>query len=93
MGKLFLLLKWYFKELISFQSILILIVIFDKELNQLTQLFFLRTIINGNVNEMSHYSKDFVPPYLRYISQNYYNDFSTLRIPMKEHDNIMDENN
>ena len=30
---------------------------------------------------------------LRYISQNDYNNFSSLRIPMKEHDNTTDEKN
>ena len=30
---------------------------------------------------------------LRSISQNYYSNFSTLNIPMEEHDNIMDEKN
>ena len=40
MGKLFLLVKWYVKEIISFQSIWILVIVFYKELNTLTQFLF-----------------------------------------------------
>ena len=50
-------------------------------------------IINGNVNIIFYDSKDVLLLYLRYISQNYYNAFSLLHIPMKEHDNIMYKNN
>ena len=50
-------------------------------------------IINGNVNVIFYDSKDVLPLYLRSISQNYYNAFSPLHIPTKEHDNIMDEKN
>ena len=53
----------------------------------------LRTIINGNVNVICYNSKYVVPPCLRSISQNDYNTFSPLHIPMTEHDNIMYENN
>ena len=51
------------------------------------------TIINGNINVICYFSKDFIPLCLRHISHNYYNILSPLRISMKEHDNIMDENN
>ena len=50
----------------------------------------LRIIINGNVNVMCYDYKDVFPACLRSISQNGYNTFSPIHIPMKEHDNIMD---
>ena len=53
----------------------------------------LRTIINGSINVICYYLKVFLPPCLRFISHNYYNTLSHLNIPMKEHDNIMYENN
>ena len=52
-----------------------------------------RKIINDNVNVICYDSKDFLPPFLRSISQNADNTLSPVHIPMKEHDNIMDENN
>ena len=66
---------------------------FYKELNPLTQFFTLRTKINGNVNVICYDLKDFLTLCLGSISQNDYNNFSPLHIPMKEHDNITDENN
>ena len=54
---------------------------------------YISKIINGNVNVICYDSKYVLPPCLRYISQNNYNTLSPLQIPMKEHDNIMDENN
>ena len=49
--------------------------------------------MNGNVNVICYDYKDVIPPCLRSISQNDYNTLSPLHFPMKEHDNIMDENN
>ena len=37
--------------------------------------------------------KDVVTRCLRFTSQKYYNTFSPPQIPVKEYDNIMDENN
>ena len=56
-------------------------------------MFSLRKIINGNFNVRYYYLKDFLPPCLKYISNNFHNSLSPLHIPMKEHDNIMDEKN
>ena len=56
-------------------------------------IFSLRTIINGYVNVICYYLKDFLTPCLRSVSQNDYNTLSPIHIPMKEHDNIMDGNN
>ena len=53
----------------------------------------LRTVINVDVNVVCYDSNDFVPPYLISIPHNDYNYFSPLHIPVKEHDNITDENN
>ena len=53
----------------------------------------LRTIINVNAKVICHYLNYVVPPWLRSISHNYCNTLSPLHIPMKEHDNIIDENN
>ena len=53
----------------------------------------LRKITNGGVNTIGYGLKDIVPPFLRSISHNDYNTLSPLHIPMKEHDNIMGENN
>ena len=53
---------------------------------------YLSTIINDNVNVVCYDSKGVVPPCLRSIAHNYYNSLSPLHIPMKENDNIMDEN-
>ena len=53
----------------------------------------LRKIINDNTNVIYYDSKDVVPQCLRYISQNDYNMFSPLHIPMKEYNIIMDEKN
>ena len=47
----------------------------------------------GNANVIFYYLKDVVPPCLRSLSHNDYNNFSPLHIPMKEYDNIIDENN
>ena len=55
--------------------------------------FPLRKIINGSVSIIFYYFKDFIPPCLGSISQNDYNTLSQQHIPMKEHDNIMGENN
>ena len=54
---------------------------------------YLRTTINWNFNRIFYYSKDIVPTCLRSISHNDYNNFSTRNIPMKEHDNIINEYN
>ena len=51
-------------------------------------IFSLRKIINGNVNIICYDYKDVVTQCLRYISQNDYNNFSPLHIPVKEHYNI-----
>ena len=53
----------------------------------------LKTIINGNANIICYDSKDVVPPYLRSISQNDNSILSHLRVPMVEHDNLMDVSN
>ena len=53
----------------------------------------LRKITNGIVNVICYYLKDVLPPCLRSISQNCYNTLSPIFIPIKENDNIMDENN
>ena len=66
---------------------------FYKKTKSINKKDYLRKIINGNVNVICHDSKDVLPPCLRSISHNYYNKFSPLHIPMKEHDNIMYENN
>ena len=50
------------------------------------------TLINDNINVICYYSKDIVPPFSWYISQNYYNTMSPLHIPMKEYDNEINEN-
>ena len=51
------------------------------------------TIFNGIVNIIFYDAKDVLPLCLNSISQNDYNTFSSLHIPTKEHDNIVDENN
>ena len=53
----------------------------------------LMTIVNGNVNVICYYLKNFLPPCLWSISHNCYNTLSPLHTPTKKHDNIMDENN
>ena len=53
--------------------------------------FSLRKIINRNINIICYDFKDVVPVCLRSISQNGYNNFPPLHIPMKEHDNIIGE--
>ena len=53
----------------------------------------LRTIINGNVNVIFYNPKDVLPPFSWSVSHNDYNTLSPINIPMKEHDNIMDEKN
>ena len=58
-----------------------------------TRTFSLGKINNSNVNVIYYDLKDFVPPCLRSISQNYFNKPPFLHILMEEHDNIMDENN
>ena len=63
---------------------------YQKSVNTIVSL---RKIINGNANVICYDSKDVVPLCLRSISQNDYNSLSTLHIPMKEHDIIMDTNN
>ena len=55
--------------------------------------FSLRTTINGNVNIICYDSMDFLPPCLRSVSHNDCNRLPPLHIPMKEHDNVMDEKN
>ena len=51
----------------------------------------LKARINSSVNVICYDSKDVFTPCLSSISQNNYNNLSTLHIPMKEHDNIMDK--
>ena len=89
MDKLFHLEKFYVKEFIYFQAVLILIIMFYKKPNPLTQFFF-GIIINGNINVICYDSKNVVPICLRYISQNDYNNLSPLHIPMKWQDIITD---
>ena len=61
-----------------------------QKLNSLTNKFSKEKII-GNVKLIYHGLKDVLPQCLRCIPQNYYNSLSPIHIPMKEHDNIMDE--
>ena len=63
-----------------------------QKINQIT-FFFLKTIINGNINIIFYYLKDVLSPCSRSMSQNYYNTFSPLNISTKEHDIILDEKN
>ena len=56
-------------------------------------IFPLSIIINGNIKIICYDSKDVIPPYFGFISRKIYNALSPLHIPMREHDNIMDENN
>ena len=72
MDKLFNMAKLYVKEPISFQSILILIIMFYKKKSNNT-IVYLRTIINSYVNGICYDSKDIVPVYLRSTSHNDYN--------------------
>ena len=65
MDKLFHQEKLYVKEMISFQSILVLIIMFHKKIFNIT--FYLKTIINGNENILFCYCDDFVPPCLKSI--------------------------
>ena len=66
---------------------------FYKKLNKLTPFFYLKKIINVNVNVVCYDLKDIIIPCVRYISQNDYNIFPALHIPMKYNYIIMDENN
>ena len=40
-----------------------------------------------------HYSKDVAPSNLRTILHNYFSSLTHIHVPMKEHDNIIDETN
>ena len=57
------------------------------------KIVYLRKKINGNINSICYDSKDVVALCLRYISKNDYYTFSSIHIPTKEHDVIMDEKN
>ena len=85
--------KWYVQELIFFQSILIVIIIFYKERKNINRIISLRKITNDNVNVICYNSKYVVTQFLRYTTQNDYNTLSPLHISTKDHDNIIDENN
>ena len=76
---------------LSNQYQFLIIMFYNKKTNN--TMFSIRTIINGNVNIIFYYSKDVDPPCLWYILNNDYNTMSPLHVPMKDHDNIMDENN
>ena len=62
----------------------------NKSINTIVSL---KKIIYVNINVICYYSKGLFSLCLGSISQNDYNTFSNLHFPMKEHDNIMDENN
>ena len=91
MVKLFLPVKCSLKELIYFQSISIIIIIFTKNKYNNT-IVSLRTIINGNVSIICYDPKDTVPICVWSISHIDYNTLSPLHIPIEAHDNITDAN-
>ena len=57
----------------------------------MNKIVYLRKIINGNANILCYDWNDVVPQCLRSLSQSDYNNLSTLNIPTKENDNIIDE--
>ena len=88
MDKLFHQAKLYLKEIIYFQYILTLVIIFYKN-KSINTIVSLKKIINGIVNVIRYDWNHVVPQCLMFISQNYYNTFSPLHIPMTEHDIIL----
>ena len=60
---------------------------FYKKIKSINTMFSLSKITNRNVNVICYYLKDFLPPCLQSISQNYYNTLLPLHLPMKYHNN------
>ena len=83
MVKLFLLVKWYVKELIVFPINIIFSFLCFTKTKSINTILSLRTKISGNVNLFCYDSKDVILPSFRSISQNDYNTLSPLHIPMK----------
>ena len=83
MVDLFLLVKFYVKELTYFRININYRYYYLQRTKYINAIVSLRKISNGSVNVIFYYSKDVLPPCLRSISHHCCNTFSPLYIPMK----------